>query len=148
MCWGGRESRNKTMMPGLQDQTNVDSKYIRLHVESGSWLRSPPASGQSTSRDLCVTLNGLALGEGEMLSSGAGQSCTSGNQLRGPGSCFPLASVLVAEKWQLWYRRVLSEGQGSMVASYHLRQLGWDNHLSCLIELWPLFQKASIFNTI
>lgn len=45
-----------------------------------------------------MTLNDLALGEGETLSCGAGQARTSENQLCGPGSCFPLASVLEAEK--------------------------------------------------
>lgn len=45
-----------------------------------------------------MTLNGLALGAGGPLSCGAGQACTSENQLRGPGSCFLLASVLAAEK--------------------------------------------------
>ena len=45
-----------------------------------------------------MTLNGLALGEGETLSCGAGQARTSEKQLCGPGSCFALASVLVAEK--------------------------------------------------
>lgn len=60
------------MMPGLQDQTNVDKArtsdfMLSLAVEFALLLRLRVILGP-----VCDTVSGLALGEGEMLSSGLG----------------------------------------------------------------------------